>query len=170
MGFKTMKMGWNISSSPPCVPFYPYTILHNPISWPSHTKCRKTIITQKVLVTPSSNIVHCKHAYPKTYMHRFASLCKHFFSVQIDILFQFLSGGVKFWLFPELPLTKNWKNVNLHREKVFAKACKSAHIGFWVCQSQCTMLDLCVISTFWVIMVFLHFVWEGQDIGLWTML
>ena len=55
------------------------------------------------------------------------------------------------------PEKKNWKNVNLHREKVFAKACKSAHIGFWVCWSQCTMSELCVTSTFWVIMVFLHF-------------
>ena len=59
MGFKTMKMGWNISSSPPWVPFYPYNMVHNPISWPSHTKCRKTIITQKVLITQRSNIVHC---------------------------------------------------------------------------------------------------------------
>ena len=40
-------------------------------------------------------------------------------------------------------------------EKVFEKAWKSAHVGFWVCQSQCTMLELCVTSTFWVMMVFL---------------
>ena len=65
--------------------------------------------------------------------------------------------NVKFWLFPKLPLIKNWRNVNLCREKVFTKACKSAHIGFWVCLLQCTMLELCVTSTFWVIMVFLHF-------------
>ena len=64
---------------------------------------------------------------------------------------------------------KNWKIVNYHREKVFAKACKCAHIGFWVCQLQCTMLELCVTSSFWVIMVFLHFLWEGQDIGFWNM-
>ena len=38
--------------------------------------------------------------------------------------------NVKFWLCPELPLTKNWKTINLHREKVFTKTCKSAHIGF----------------------------------------
>ena len=65
--------------------------------------------------------------------------------------------NVKFWLFPKLPLIKNWRNINLCREKVFTKACKSAHIGFWVCLLQCTMLELCVTSTFWVIMVFLHF-------------
>ena len=28
-------------------------------------------------------------------MYRFASLCEHFFPVQIDVFFSFLSGGVK---------------------------------------------------------------------------
>ena len=41
-----------------------------------------------------------------------------------------------FWLFASLPHIKKWKNVNLYREKVYKKAWKSAHIGFWVC---CTM-------------------------------
>ena len=59
MGFKTMNMGWDVCSSPPWVPLYPYRMFQNPISWPSHKKCKKTIITQKVLVTQSSNIVHC---------------------------------------------------------------------------------------------------------------
>ena len=49
--------------------------------------------------------------------------------------------NVKFWLFPELPWQNNWKNVNLHREKVFAKACKSAHIGFWVCWDKYFLSD-----------------------------
>ena len=59
MRFKTMNMGWDVCSSPPWVPLYPYTMFQNPISWPSHQKCKKTIITQKVLVTQSYNIVHC---------------------------------------------------------------------------------------------------------------
>ena len=33
-------------------------------------------------------------------------------------------------------------------------AWKSAHVAFWVCQSQCTMLELSVTSTLWVTMVF----------------
>ena len=74
-----------------------------------------------------------------------------------------------FGCFLNSPWQKTEKNINLHREKVFTKACKSAHIGFWVCQLQCTMLQLCVTSTFWVIMVFLHLLWEGQDIGFWNM-
>ena len=58
-GVKTMKMGWNICSSLLSVQFYPYTMFQNPTSRPSSKKWRKTIITQKVLVTQSSNIVHC---------------------------------------------------------------------------------------------------------------
>ena len=58
MGLITNKVGWDLSSSPPGVPFCPYTMFQNPVSWPSHKKCRKTTITQKVFVTQSSNIVH----------------------------------------------------------------------------------------------------------------
>ena len=59
------------------------------------------------------------------------------------------SKSIKCELFGYL-LNSPWqkmKNVNLYREKVFEKAWKSAHIGFWVCQLQCTMLELCVRST-----------------------
>ena len=52
-------MEWNLIISPPCIPFYPYTMYQNPIPKSSCQKSRKTIITQKVLVTQSSNIVHC---------------------------------------------------------------------------------------------------------------
>ena len=52
------------------------------------------------------------------------------------------------------------KKVNLDREKVFRKAWISAHIGFWVCWLQYTMLELCVTSTFRVIMVFLNSLWQ----------
>ena len=44
-------MGQDLFSSPPWVPFYPYTMFQNPIPRPSFQKSRKTIITQKVLVT-----------------------------------------------------------------------------------------------------------------------
>ena len=64
---------------------------------------------------------------------------------------------------------KKWKNINFNREKVFEKAWISAHIGLWVCWLQCTMLEFCVTSTFWVIMVFLDFLQEGLDIGFWNM-
>ena len=58
MGLKTIKMEWDLCSSPSCVPFYPYTMFQNPMPKPSCIKLRKTIITQQVLITQSSNIVH----------------------------------------------------------------------------------------------------------------
>ena len=94
----------------------------------------------------------------------------------ISILFSSQNQqNVKFWLiFPGTPPDKKLKKSHqfCHKEKVFFCQrlfyCKSAHIGFWVCQLQCTMLQLCVTSTLWIIMVFLHFFWEGQDIGFWN--
>ena len=64
------------------------------------------------------------------------------------------------------PWQKKNKNVNFNREKVFKEPSNFSHISFWVCQSQCTMSELCVI-TFWVMMVFLDFWEEGLDIGFW---
>ena len=58
MGLKTIKMEWDLCSSPPWVPFYPYTMFQYPMPKPSCKISRKTIITQKVLVTQRSNIVH----------------------------------------------------------------------------------------------------------------
>ena len=58
-GVKTFKIAWDLCSSPPCIPFYPYTMFENSVPKPSCQNSRKTNITQKVLVTQSSNIVHC---------------------------------------------------------------------------------------------------------------
>ena len=58
-GKKTIKMEWDLCSNAPWAQFYPYTRSQNHISKPSSQKSRKTIITQKVLVTQNSNIVHC---------------------------------------------------------------------------------------------------------------
>ena len=66
------------------------------------------------------------------------------------------------------PWQKTEKQHQFVQGKVFAKAWKSVHIGFWLCRSQCTVLELCVTSTFSVIMVLLHFLWEGQDIEFWN--
>ena len=58
MGWKTIKMEWDLCSSTPWAPLYNYTMFQNPIPRPFCQKSRKTIITQKVLVTQRSNIVH----------------------------------------------------------------------------------------------------------------
>ena len=73
------------------------------------------------------------------------------------------SKSSKMWKFLAVCLTppdKNEKNINLYNDKVLRKAWKSAHIGFWVCWLQFTMLELCVTSTFWVMMVFLNSLWQ----------
>ena len=74
MGLKTIEMGWDLCSSPPWVPFYPYTMFQNPISRPSCQKWRKTITTQKVLVTQSSNIMHCDWHTQNLYVQIFKPL------------------------------------------------------------------------------------------------
>ena len=58
-GVKSIKMEWDLCSSPPWVPFYHNTMFQNPMHKPSCQKSRKTIITQKVFVTQSAHIVHC---------------------------------------------------------------------------------------------------------------
>ena len=67
------------------------------------------------------------------------------------------------------PLHKMKKKHQFEQEKVFQKAWKSAQTGFSVCQSQCTMSELCVTSTFSVMKVFLNFWQEGLGIGFWNM-
>ena len=59
MRYKSMKMELDLCSSAPWVPFYPYTTFQNAMSKSSCQKSRKPSITQKVLVTQCSNIVHC---------------------------------------------------------------------------------------------------------------
>ena len=71
MGLNTIKMEWDICSSPPLVQFYPYTMFQNSIPKPSCQKSRKTIITQKVLVTQSLNIVHCSWLTQNLYVKIF---------------------------------------------------------------------------------------------------
>ena len=90
-----MKIGWDICSSPPWVPFYPYTLFQNPISWPSHKKCRRTIITQKVLVTQSSNTVHCDRHTQKPLCTDLQTFANTFSLYKLMLFFSFLSGGVK---------------------------------------------------------------------------
>ena len=118
-----------------------------------------------------SRIIYCKrletcgirYDMPQTlYMHH-SSHFDAFFPVKINKMWNFGCFLNSPWQITEK------KPINLHREKVFKKDCKSAYICFWVCHLQCTMLELCGTST-WGIMVFLHFLLEGLDIGFWNML
>ena len=88
-------MGWDICSSPPWVTFYPYTMFQNPISWPSHNKCRKTIIIQKVLVTQSCNIVHCNWHTQYPICADWQALANTFPCANWSFFFSLLSGRVQ---------------------------------------------------------------------------
>ena len=93
MGLKNIKMKWDLCSRHPCIPFYPCTMFHNPMPKPFCQKFRETLITQKVLVTQSSNLVHCDRHIQKTYMCRFSGLFENFFAVQIDNFSFFVKGS-----------------------------------------------------------------------------
>ena len=86
-------MEWDLCSSAHWVPFCPYTMFQNPMYKHSSQKLRKTVITQKVLVTQSSNIVHCDQHCQNLYVQNLKAF-QTLFPVKIDI-FYFLSGGVK---------------------------------------------------------------------------
>ena len=72
------------------------------------------------------------------------------------------------------------KNVTFKQRKLDQKAWKSAHTGFWVYWLQCTTLELCVTSTFWVMMVYCDFnrnhsqrnlvqkAWKSAHTGFWV--
>ena len=154
------------------VPFYPYTMFQNPISR-SSSKMQKTLITQKVLVTQSSNIVHCNWHTQKPTCADLQAFWNTF-SCSSWICFHFLSGGVKetakISLFVDFvvsltPLTKNEKQIQLEQGKSVPKGLQICTCRFLGMPIACTMLELCVTSTFWVIKVFLHFTGRSRYRG-----
>ena len=104
------------------------TMFQNPMPKPSCQKSRKTILTQKVLVTQSSNSALLL-AYPKTYMCKFSSLSNTFSIVQIDGFFYFLSGGVK-------QTAKNFTFCWFWLGKMHQNGLSGTYLGFEVCQIQ----------------------------------
>ena len=84
-------MAWNLWSSAAWIAFYPYTTFQNPMSKPSCQKTRKTIITQKVLVTKSSNTVHCDQHTQKPVCADFQAFSNTFSLLKL-MFFKFLLG------------------------------------------------------------------------------
>ena len=93
MGLKTIKMEWDLCTSPPWIPFHPYTMFQNPMPKPFCQKSRKTIISQKVLVTQSSNIVHCNQHTQKPICTDFQTVSYTFSLYKLTFLFIFCQGG-----------------------------------------------------------------------------
>ena len=98
--------------------------MHFPCQNHQNVKCLpEIIIFQEPLITETQNLWHWiwhasnpKYAPLKSFQCIFLSQNQ---STKCEILAVSLT-----------PPDKKLKNVNLHREKVFEKACKSAHIGF----------------------------------------
>ena len=115
-----------------CIPFYPYTMFQNPMPKPSCQKSRKTIVTQKVLVSQSSNIVHCYWHTQKPICGKFSSLCANtiYGIVQIDgFFFHFWLGGVK-------QTAKNFTFCWFWLGKMHWNGLSGAYLGFEACQIQ----------------------------------
>ena len=121
-GVQNHEMGWDICSSPPWVPFYPYTMFQNPISRPSHRNCRKTIITQKVLVTQSSNIVHYDQHTQKPVCADLQAFANTFSLCKLMFFFSFFVRGSEIlavsWTPPD---KKNWKKHQFAQGKSVCK-------------------------------------------------
>ena len=87
---------WNGTyAAVPCIPFYPYTCFRTLCPKPSCQKSRKAIVTQKVLVTQSSNIVHCNWHTQKPICTNFQAFQTLFPCSNWCFFFHFLSGEVK---------------------------------------------------------------------------
>ena len=138
-------MGWDICSSPPWVPFYPFTLFQNPISRPSHKKCRKTIITQKVLVTQSFNIVHCDQHTQKPIGAVWKPL-RTLFPYANWCFFQFLSGGSS-------GNSQNFAFCQFSLGKMHQNGLSGRYLGSEACQIQWHLLQVPTISSSWEITI-----------------
>ena len=141
MGFKTMKMGGDICSSLPWVPFTPTPCFITQYLDLPIKKCRKTIITQKVLVTHSSNIVHCNGHTQKTYMSRFANT----FSLQNWSFSVFCQG--EFRKQPKFHILLFWLG------KMHWNGLSGMYLGFKACWFQCCRFQVSAISSSWKITI-----------------
>ena len=141
-----MKVGWDLSRSPPGVPFCPYTMFQNPVSWPSHKKCRKNTITQEVLVTQSSNIVHFNRHTQKPIGADLEAFANTFSLSNWWVFFQFFvkgsSGNSQNFIFCGFWLGKMHQN-----------GLSGTYLGFEACQIQCHRIWVSVISGSWKITI-----------------
>ena len=98
------------------------------VSKPSYQISRKPIMSQKVLVTQSSNIVHCDWHFKKPIRAWFSSLSKHL-SLHKLTFFSFFIGGLK-WTGKNFPFCWFWLR------KMHHNGLSGTYLGFEVCQIQ----------------------------------
>ena len=123
----------------------PYTMFQNPRSKPSCHKSTKTIITQKVLVTQSSNIVHCNWHTQKSISADFQAFLNTFSLFKLTF-FNFLSGGVQE---TAINFTFCWFWLG----KMHWNSLSGAYIGFKACQIQWHWFWVSMISSSWKIKI-----------------
>ena len=144
-GVKTIKMAWDLCSSSPCIPFYPYTMFQNPVPKPSCQKFRKTIITEKVLITQSSNIVHCNWHTQKPVCANFQAFWNTF-PCSDWCFFHCLSGGVQ-------QTAKNFTFCGFWLGKMHWNGLSGAYLGFEACWIQWYRFQVSMISGSWKITI-----------------
>ena len=128
-------MEWYLWSNVPWVPLYPSTMFQNPMSKPSSQKSRKTIITQKVLVKQSSNIVCCDLHTQKLICVNFYTFSNSFFLLKLTF-FNLLSGE----------LSKQPK-MSLWLGKMHWNGLSGRYIGFEACKIQWHWFGVSVVSS-----------------------
>ena len=79
-------------------------------------------------------------------MCRFASLLEHFFPVQVEFVFHFLSGGVK-------ETAKISLFVDFDLGKMHPNGLNGMYLGFKACQIQCHRFWVSAISSSWKITI-----------------
>ena len=140
-------MGRDLCSSPPWVPFYAYTMFQNPIYRPSCNKSRKTMISQKVLVTQSSNIVHCDwHTQKPTCadIQAFSNIFSLF--KLMGFFFHFSSVRVK-------ETAKNFTFSWIWLGKMHRNCLSGVYLGFKACQIQWHLFWDSIICSSWKITI-----------------
>ena len=119
-------------------------MFQNPISRPSSKKWRKTIITQKVLVTQSFNIVHCNRHTPNPMCPDLQAF-SNIFPCSKWCFFHFLSGAVK--------NSQKFTFCCIWLGKMHWNCLSGIYLGFKACQIQCCRFWVSVISSSWKITI-----------------
>ena len=147
MGLTTIKMEWDLCSSPPWVPFHLYTMFQDPMPKPSCQKSRKTIITWKVLVKQSSNIVHCNQHTQKPTCTDFQAFLNTFSLYKLMGFFSFfVRGGAK-------QTAKNFTFCWFWLGKMHWNGLSGGYLEFEACQIQWHLFWVSTISGSWKITI-----------------
>ena len=138
------------ASNPTYIPLQPFWCIFCSQNQQNVKFLPEIVICQEQLIIETQNPCHwIQHALNTTYgpLNPFWCIFPSQKSTKYEIFCYLLNSPNKKWK----------KKHQFEQGKVFEKPWKSAHVGFWVCQLQSTMLELCTTSAFWIMMVSLIF-------------